>query len=192
MVQFGMWMLRPRLVREFPYSGQDTPELASVNLPWLSPILAAVDRVYTNAVLQRFWRQSALVANPSRPHPYQLEVPSDYASANRMFLLTTNLDPPQPWVDTTGNPQLLLELPVFALARVRGSAPTREWLLYAHSPLKDRTGVQITIPDYRPVTVDVPTAGAFYRVNEVDGSVRLVTDGSSVPATPTGLTVTMN
>jgi hypothetical protein len=187
MVQYGMWLVRPRLIREFPYSGQDTPEQRSVNLPWLSPILAAVDRVYTNAVLQRFWRQSALVENTSRPHPYQLEVPLEGATAPRMFLLTTNLDPPQPWVDTTGNAQLLLELPVFALARVIGSAPTREWLIYAHSPLQDRSSVQITIPNYHPaITVDVPIAGAFYRVNEADGSVTRVTDAPSEPTPLTG------
>ena len=48
--------------------------------------------------------------------------------------------------------------------------------------------MQITIPNYRPVTVDVPIAGAFYRVNEADGSVTVVT-APSVPGPPTGLRV---
>jgi len=47
-------------------------------------------------------------------------------------------------------------------ALVRGGAPARRWLVYAHSPLEDRRGVEITPPEFGEVTVDVPRTGAFY------------------------------
>jgi len=37
--------------------------------------------------------------------------------------------------------------------------------------LKDRTGVEITLPDYGKVKVDVPRAGAFYLVREKTAAV---------------------
>ena len=47
---------------------------------------------------------------------------------------------------------------------------------HAHSPLKNRTGLKITIPGFREVTVDVPMAGAFYLVDEKSGAAKAVTD----------------
>ena len=91
----------------------------------------AVDRVYTNPTLTSFWRNGQLVANTSRPHPYQSNIPVEYQAANRMFMLTTNLDPPQPW-------SLSTPIPVYALARVNGVAPQRQWLVYAFSPTRHR------------------------------------------------------
>ena len=62
--------------------------------------------------------QGELVANPTRRHPYEANIPPQYRDAPRMFLLDTDLDPARPWsLDTS--------LPVFALARVQGSAPAR-------------------------------------------------------------------
>jgi len=59
-----------------------------------------------------------------------------------------------------------MDIPVFSLALVTGQVPQRCWLLYAHSPLKDRRDVEITIPEFGVVTVDVPRAGAFYTTDE--------------------------
>lgn len=182
-VQFAMWLLKPRSVRD--YREYNMPR--STTLPWFTPVIDAVDRVYNNATLQRFWRGGQLVANTSRTHPYETQVPPEYQSANRMFLLNTNLDPAQPWALST-------QIPVFSLARVLGSSPQRQWLLYAHSPLGPRTGVQITIPSYRAVTVDVSLAGSFYLVDEASGGVTPITDtppGSiSVAVTPSAVTLT--
>ena len=44
--------------------------------------------------------------------------------------------------------------------------PRLRWLLYAHSPLQDRKRVQITIPDYGSITIDVTHACVFYFLNE--------------------------
>ncbi len=62
-------------------------------------------------------------------------------------------------------------LPVFSLALVRVEKGSRRWLLYAHSPLENRQNVAITLPDFGPVTVDVPRAGAFYLIQEQNKQV---------------------
>jgi hypothetical protein len=159
-VQFGLWLLRPRAVREF--RGHATP-LEPVKEYWLQTV-KAVDRVHASRPLAEFWRFGRLVANPAHRHPYQQAVPEKYRSVRRWFLLDTSLDPPRPWT-------LQTNLPVFSLALVRGEKGARRWLLYAHSPLADRAGVRITVPDGRQVTVDVPRAGAFYLVGEASGKV---------------------
>ncbi len=163
MAQFGMWLLRPRTVREFR-GWQDT--LAQAENYFL-PIVEAVDRVHRNPTLREFWRKGSLVANRAGTHPYQTVIPAEYQNVDRWFLLDTSLDPKRPW-------ELGTPLPVFALALVMGNAPNREWLIYAHSPLGPRQSVQITIPEYRPVTINVAMAGSFHRVGEKDQRVRPV------------------
>jgi hypothetical protein len=154
-VQFGIWLLRPRAVREF--RGHTTP-LAPVKPYWLQTV-RAVDRVWSNETLQEFWRHGELVHNFAHRHPYQTDIPKKYKKIHRWFLLDTSLDPPRPWDQKTN-------IPVFGLALVRGEVGGRQWLLYAHSPLRSREEVEITIPEFGKVTVDAPRAGAFYAVEE--------------------------
>jgi hypothetical protein len=161
MVQFGMWLLRPRVVREFR-GWRDTLAQAE---PFFLPIMQAVDRVHKVSILEQFWRDGELISNPTADHPYQVNVPVEYRNETRWFLLNTSLDPPRPW-------KLNTELPVFALALARGRAPSREWLVYAHSPLAPRTGVSITIPAYGPIRAEVPVTGAFYLVSEQNRQVK--------------------
>ncbi len=154
-VQFGMWLLRPRVIREF--RGHASP-LAPVEVYWMETV-KAVDRVYGNEKLTDFWRYGKLVPNPKHRHPYQVDIPKKHRNIHRWYLLDTNLDPKRPWNPTTN-------LPVFSLALVRKEKGKRQWLLYAHSPLENRKGVEITIPDWGKVTVNVPRTGAFYLVDE--------------------------
>jgi len=72
MVQFNMWITRPRVVREFHSSCSVTP--------WIAPIISAVDRVHNNPILTQFWRQGQLVPNRTRPHPYHYDIPTEYAA----------------------------------------------------------------------------------------------------------------
>ncbi|HKX30513.1 MAG TPA: hypothetical protein VJ302_22675 [Blastocatellia bacterium] len=155
MAQFGMWLLRPRVVREF----RGYLETLTDEEPYFLPIVNAVDRVHKNPVLTEFWRRGELVPNRTQSHPYQALVPAEYQNLDRWFLLDTSLDPKRPW-------ELGTELPVFSLALVKGAASQRQWLLYAHSPLGPRPEVKISIPNYREVTVKVPVGGAFYLVDE--------------------------
>lgn len=161
--QFGMWLLRPRVVREFR-GYQDTDAEME---PYFLSVIEAVDRVHQNATLREFWRTGELVANPARQHPYQTRVPQEYQNVNRWFLLDTSLDPPRPW-------KLDTQLPVFALALVKGAAPQRQWLIYGHAPAEDRKDVQISIPGFRAVTVNISVGGSFYRADEKTGRVQAV------------------
>ena len=150
-VQFGMWLLRPRAVREFRSS---TTPLEPWR-PFFETLLLAVDRVYADKTLTEFWRYGKLVPNEAHKHPYQQDIGEKYRDVNRWFLLDTNLDSPRPWQHKTN-------IPVFSLALVQGDGANRRWLIYAHSPLEDRQGVNITVPGFGKITVDVPRAGAFY------------------------------
>lgn len=165
--QFGMWLLRPRVVREF--RGHATP-LEPVKPYWLRTV-AAVDRVWADPVLTEFWRHGRLVANPAHRHPYQVDIPERYRDTRRWYLLDSDLDPPRPWSSKT-------DLPVYAIALVRGDAGMRRWLVYAHAPLRGRSPVELTLPDYGKIRVDVPRAGAFYHIEESGRRLRRVAAGS--------------
>jgi len=153
--QFGLWLLRPRVVREFRAS---TVPLAPWR-PFFERLLAAVDRVHSDAVLTEFWRHGRLVHNRAHRHPYRTNLPAKYADVHRWFLLDTDLDAPRPWKMTT-------DVPVFSMALVQGEKGSRRWLVYAHSPLEDRQKVTVTLPEFGTLTVDVPRAGAFFLVDE--------------------------
>jgi len=159
-VQFGMWLLRPRAVRKFFLAlvprGESEERFLS--------LVKSVDRVHENPLLRRFWRDSKLVLNRSREHPYQTNIPKEYQNIKRWYLLNTSLDPKKPWT-------LQTDLPVFSLARVRKGSEGREWLLYAHAPLRTHQQAKITVPGYGVVDVEVPRKGAFYHIKKRDRSV---------------------
>ncbi|MFZ4983994.1 MAG: hypothetical protein ACOYLF_00905 [Blastocatellia bacterium] len=155
MIQFGMWLLRPRVVREF----RGYRETVATTKEWFEAVLDSVDRVHLNPVLRSFWQNGRLVANRSRAHPYQVAVPEELQRTDRWFQLATSLDPDGKW--TLGT-----QLPVFALALARGQTPGREWLIYAHAPTGGRRDVQITVPDFGEIRIDVPVGGVFYLASE--------------------------
>lgn len=165
MIQLCMWLSCPRVVREYrnTYEARD-----DIGFEYLDVVLDAVDSVHENVVLRRFWRHGALVLNSAESHPYTVNIPSEIQIAERWFLLTVDLNPAQPY------PTFSTEILAFALARVIGEAPNREWLVYAHSPRQARTGVVITVPGYGNITVDVSVAGSFYLVDEAAETVTAV------------------
>jgi hypothetical protein len=170
MVQFGMWLLRPRVVREF----RDSIETVAQEGHYFLAIVDAVDAVHNNAVLRRFWRRGQLVANTAHPHPYQADVPEEYQNAERWFLLDSNLDPVRPW-------NLGTQLPVYSLALALGNSPEREWLVYAYSPLAQRSNASLSLPGYGPISVDAGPAGVFYEVMEKNHSINRVSLSHSPP-----------
>jgi hypothetical protein len=163
MVQFGMWLLRPRVVREFRDPKDDRIHFE----PYFAEILAAVARVHDDATLRAFWRRGRLLANPAAAHPYQENLPSDLAARQRWFLLDSSLNPARPW-------QLSTELKIFSLALERGQKPHREWLVFASSPLKDVARADVVIPGGPLVHVHAPPAGAFTLVSEDGNNTRAV------------------
>ena len=175
-VQYGMWLTRPRVVRDFR-GYLETIEYAG---PYFEPIMASVDRIYSNPVLQKFWRKGTLVPNTKGRHPFQADIPVEYKDAPRWFLLDTNLTPkelrPEEF-DNAKPPARQVEVPIFALALVLGTAPEREWLVFANAPRQARVGVTITVPEYGDITVDVPQAGSFFHVKENGKKVEAVLKG---------------
>ena len=167
-VQFGMWLLRPRAVRDFrgwtePWDDRRDDQGKVVHEgggPYFMALVRAVDRVYENPALRQWWRRGNLVPNRAHEHPYQAAIPEEWKTVDRWFLLDADVNP------QTYPLKLNQSLTVFALALVQGEPPKRQWLLVAHAPHGDRHGIGITIPAYRTVTVDVSRRGSFYLVDE--------------------------
>jgi hypothetical protein len=166
MVRFGMWLLRPRVVREFRM-WDDTVANAE---PYFLAVTGAVDSVHRDPLLRKFWRNADLVPNHACQHPYQSNIPVEYQSVDRWFLLDTSLDPRRPW-------QLTAMLPVFSLALVLGQSPEREWLVYAYSPLGPQQKVQVTLPGYGQITLDASPSGTYWHVIEKTKEVDPVVPG---------------
>lgn len=168
LIQFGMWLNRPRVVREFRmgYQSRET-----VGLDYFDNLLDAVDIVYEDQILKKFWRQGELIKNRKHIHPYQKSIPDGnlYKNRDRWYLLDTDKDPERPW-------SLNTEIPVFSLARVLGDKPNREWLVYAFAPQGEENNVRIKIPEdsldgntsivAQEIVVDVSQEGSFYYVKE--------------------------
>jgi hypothetical protein len=159
LVQFGMWLLRPRVVREFRNAEDDRIRFGA----YFDAILAAVTRVHEDPSLRSFWRHGRLLENPRGGHPYQEALPPELAARSRWFLLDSNANPPRPWA-------LADKLPVYALALERGDRPHREWLLYAFAPLDLERESEVTIPGGPQVKITATTAGSFALVREGEPS----------------------
>ena len=176
-VQFGMWLMRPRAVRDYrgwtePWNeriDENGTMLTEGGRPYFMAIVEAVDRVHNNFTLREWWRHGERVVNPARLHPYQSHIPQEYRDEDRWFLLEC---------DANSGPEALLkletEISVFSLALVQGTVPERRWLLYAYSPLGDRHGVLVTIPGYQAVVITSTVGGSFYTVDEKTGAVTSV------------------
>jgi hypothetical protein len=161
MVKFGMWLLRPRSIRE--YRGH--AETRAGTEAYFQSIVRAVDDVYASPLLTRFWQHGNLVANTHFPHPYMENIPAEYASRHRWYLLDTDEDINRPWA-------LAAEIPLYAIALVTGAPPAREWLIYGFSPLRERLGVTVTLPDYGRVRINASPSGKYSYLNEKTNKVR--------------------
>ena len=163
-LQYGLWLLRPRLLRE--YRGWTTPWDKAE--PYFLALAEAVARVHHSPRLRQWWRRSELVPNRTRQHVHRAGIPEEYRGEDRWFMLECNANTQEfPW-------ELHWKIAVFSLARVRGKAPQRQWLVYAHSPLAERDDVVISVPGFGDITVDVGPGGAFYEMDETTRAVDLV------------------
>lgn len=158
-VQYGLWLTRPRLLREFRNPDQTRATVGA----YFDVIMRSVDRVHDHALLQGFWREGRLVPNARASHPYQSAVPPDWRETVRWFMPDVDENPPQPWSTTT-------RLGVYALVLERGTAPNREWLLYAHSPLAaEPRPTRVHIPGGPTVVARTARNGCFSHVRESGG-----------------------
>lgn len=161
MVQFGMWLLRPRALREFRNPEDDRIRLGG----YFDAIVAAVGRVHDNSTLADFWEHGRLLVNPDGGHPYESALPPELAARPRWFLLDASANPPRPW-------QLMTPLKVYSLALERGIRPRREWLVYAFSPQDDSVATDVSIPGATRQHLTAVRGGSFTLVTEIDGQSR--------------------
>lgn len=160
-VTWGLWMTKPRVVRHF--TGWTI--LREDNRHKYQQVMEAVDHIHNNSTLAEFWQYGHLVANATRKHPYQSDIPEEFEDTPRWYALNTNLDPWQSH-DVVSSAFLNLEVKVWAQAHVMGEQPKRRWLVYAHAPLGREEGVEIEIPDYGAIKMDISQAGSYYVVDE--------------------------
>jgi hypothetical protein len=161
MVKFGMWLLRPRSIREYRGQAETLPGMEA----YFQNIVHAVDDIYASPLLTRFWKHGLLVANTHFPHPYMENIPAEFASRQRWYLLDTNKDIKRPWT-------LATEIPLFTIALVTGTSQAREWLIYSFSPLREYLGITVTIPEYGKVQINSSPSGEYYYLNEKTNKVK--------------------
>ncbi len=165
-VQFGMWLTRPRAVREF----RDWIQPRDQNTePYFLALVDAVDRVYRNPTLESYWRHGRLLPVGGYRHPYQNNIPREYSDKPRWFILPADVNgfsPPGISPDYPAN--VTTEIKVFSLALEQGSGPHRSWLVYASSPLQSRYNVRVCVPGRRGNVMlpEVAVGGSFYEVSE--------------------------
>lgn len=162
-VQFGMWLLRPRLVREF----RDHLATRYDFSKYFNSAAKAVRKVHETPELRRFWTHGQLVANTQTTHPYNAALPTSLKQSRRWYLLDSNLNPPRPWsLDTS--------LRVYSIALSLGIAPHREWLIYAFSPLDEGVSTTVTIPQGPMTDVQASRTGCFSILDETAKKTQLV------------------
>jgi hypothetical protein len=147
-VQFGMWLLRPYIVREFR-KWTDTVDNQGA---YFAVIAEAVERVRRNSELRKFWERGRLIPNRSKPHPYHIAVPAIFQRSERWYLLDTSLGRPA----TPTSP-----VNVFALALELGEGEDKEALVYAHSPIGARDNVVVSVPGFGKYLLRVEVEGTF-------------------------------
>lgn len=169
--QFCLWTTRPRSMREFRWPPED--EHAYQEGTWRM-LIRTVDRPWDNETLRDFWRFGKLVINPDQSHPFSPEgdQPQWLHELDRWGVLTCDANPPRDqWDHRT-------TLRVFALALVRGEAPRRRWLIYAHAPRGAVADATVELPGYGGVKLEaVPLSGSFFVANEADRSGKTLLAG---------------
>ncbi len=80
MVQFGMWLLRPRLVREYRGYNETVADYG----PYFLAVTGAVDSVHRDPLLRKFWRKADLVANRAGKHPVSNRYPARIPGSQQM------------------------------------------------------------------------------------------------------------
>jgi len=176
MTKFGAWLLRPQVVREFRFYD----EVVKVNKTYTDGIINLVDEINNTAVLKTFWCNGELVANRTRKHPYNTNIPAKYADTDRWYLLNSSADAKGLWSENT-------PVKIWALALKAGDSPNRKWLVYVHSMDKDIKAVELEIPDYKKIAVSPNLSGSYFLVDETNGDVQEMTPQ---PAPPKNITIT--
>ncbi len=200
--QFGLWMMRPRLMMEF--RGGHSYRNAWENATWES-LLTAGQRPWVDPVLREFWEKGRLVPNDVEKPRHKLgdDQPEWVRKLDRWFLLTCDVNPArtavpeesksaEPMAQPIPTDEIIAKLDpeadlwkdnsiikVFAFALELGKSPERRWLVFAHAPVAAIGPVKTQLPGYGEITLDVvPPSGSFFVVSEKDRSVSAHLRGS--------------
>jgi hypothetical protein len=184
-LQFGLWLQRPRSFREFRGGGT----LDAYNRRTWMRYVEMVDRVWASEDLHEFWKHGDLVANESEEHflDNMPNAPEWVQELDRWFILTCDANPPRSeWESITipenfpfePYPEWDVDIRVFPMALAVGEEPERRWLMYAHAPLGAVADATIELPGYGAVDLDyVAKNGTFAIVDEAEDSVSIVRQG---------------
>ncbi len=192
LVIWNLWVARPHSARQFTGWGQKRDS----DWSWYQQVVKAVDMVHNNETLRTFWKEGEPVVNPEieigvhviDAHPAEgtwsqgrlkgfvtdAQMKTLEAMSHAYYGLKTSVDPKQfaPKREKHGGRvefDKKAEFRVWAQAQVMGAKPNRQWLVFAYAPRGDETGIKITIPNFKAVTLDVPQKGVFAVVNESAG-----------------------
>ena len=207
MVQFGLWAMRPRVMREFrwPVTSHDAYDHEA-----FMAVVRSADRVWDNETLAEFWRFGTLEKSEAF-RPPDKRVAGELRFYSRVdALLPVDVNPsrdtwPRIWHFKAGR-RPPVKLRVLALALRLGEAPNRRWLIYAHAPLGAVDMPSVEIPDLGKVQLPfVSRSGSFFTVAEggdapirfadpilrggppelaLDADRRFLSPGESVTVTP--------
>lgn len=192
MATWGLWVSRPQSIRDFASS---TTTIEG-QWPYFGKIVAAVDQIHENETLRGFWKYGRRVVNDDIEvfthvidtaqgdgTPDEGDV-SEYIDdpeklqrletlRHHWYHLPTSEDPPDPAPETDERVEYPkeAEFGVWVQAKVRGEQPDRRWLLYGYAPRGTKENVEVTIPDYQSVTLDIPQKGVFAVVDEQEGGI---------------------
>jgi len=140
--QFALWFLRPSIIRQ--KTNKTTRE--EIN-PLFQQVVDSVELIHNSDVLSDFWKNGKLVSTgPSR---YNQNIPTNYQSIPREFLLKTNTSKS-----------------VWAFALEKGIAPNRKWLLFIQSPEENLSNVTVTIPSFDNIKINSTQNGNFFILDE--------------------------
>jgi hypothetical protein len=191
-----LWATQARASRYFTMGWTDYAHAK----PFMDASMIGIDEIWNKPILTKFWRGSTLI-NLGIPHPFGASTDingtaftksdpiTGYTAVQRWFFLRNSVDSyldsssgnPNYYDTGTGRWKLVStniaadHIKCFAIARVRGLAGAREFLIYAFAGSPNNptlTNVTVTIPGYTTkVLPTVTRQGNFYQVLEADGVV---------------------
>ena len=136
---------------------------------YLKPIISAVDRVCTNAVLREFWLEGepVVVSGPGFPEPHLSDrfpemnrYPRPGDPDRRWRVLECSTNPPRnSWQRTDGH--FLEPIKVWAVAtRLKNRV-----LLFAWTPCRLADRIKVTVPEIGEVEIDAPRPWGYWVVD---------------------------
>ncbi len=178
-IKWGMWLTRPRAVRDFKYSTQTREET------WeeYETVVDAADEIHVNSTLRKFWEYSTPVLITDVPHPWKYNDefwPELFYNGNermRWYQLKNNIT----YTPAISDDYSIVNTKVFdvwIMANVIGTSPEREWLVFAYTPLQAEMEITAELPEYGDITVTAKRGGTYYLVRESGTNEYIETDTS--------------